>query len=71
LFDNFGAFSSRELELRATIIYYDRHPAAGEKETSIEEFVSIIHEIKPGFSMREIEIAIQELENRTYIQPWQ
>ena len=67
LFGNFGDFSAKELELRATIVYCDRDCRTLGKESSFKDFVSIVHDIKPGFEIYQIEAAIRELERLTYL----
>ncbi len=54
----FGDMSARELELRSTVIYFSK-----EKSMSKESMINCVKEIKPHFTLHEIEYAIDQLTN--------
>jgi uncharacterized protein len=68
LFSKFGDFTAKELELRATIVFCDRDNISSRRQSSRSDFISAVHEIKPGFTNREIEVATDALEQDNFIQ---
>jgi hypothetical protein len=65
LFSDFGRYTAKELELRATIIYVDRDLT--KLDRPVDELVETVHEIKPGFTLEQIESAIAELSAKNYV----
>ena len=51
---NFGNFTSAQLELLSTIIYVDREAAEKGKKVSMQSLARQVHEIKPHFGEPEI-----------------
>jgi len=64
-FNDFGSFTAKELELRATIVYASRELAKAGQPSG--ELLDTVHEIKPGFTREQIESAISDLVNKGYI----
>ncbi len=58
---DFGNFSTRELELRSTVLYLSK---PGQDRP---ELIKQVHEVKPHFSQAQIEAAIAELESKGYV----
>jgi uncharacterized protein YwgA len=66
LFNDFGRFTAKELELRSTVIFaFQEAEKTGSAENDLAETV---HEIKPGFTRAQIEDAIKELTQLGYVQ---
>lgn len=65
LFNEFGDYNAKDLELRATIVFVDKdlkilgHPP--------DEVLDTVREIKPGFSIEQIKKAATELAQKDYI----
>lgn len=65
LFNDFGRFNAKELELRSTIIYAYQELANSVRP--LNDLAETVQEIKPGFSRAEINEAIVELTKLGYI----
>ncbi len=65
--DEFGAFSAKELELRATIVYLDREVNRSKKNLDRSGFVALVKKIKPRFSQDNTNRALEELEKKNYV----
>jgi uncharacterized protein YwgA len=65
LFKDFGDYNAKELELRATIVYVDQDLA--KTQSSIDDLIETVKEIKPGFSVDQIKAAVNELTENKYI----
>jgi hypothetical protein len=61
LIADFGGFSAKDLELRSTVVYLFK-PDRGQPE-----LIKQVHEVKPHFSVTQIEAAISELEKKGYV----
>jgi len=61
--ENFGGFTAKELELRATIIYFVKEYGKQHEE----EIFGKIHELKPYFSMEKIQDTFYELKSKKII----
>lgn len=64
----FGSKCVRDLELCSTIVFVDRDAVSSRREMRRDDFVKEIKNIKPHFSIEEIEKALSELEGRGYIE---
>lgn len=62
LIADYGRSSTKDLELRSTIVYMVK------PERNDEELVGRVHEVKPHFSLEQISAALQELKERQYLQ---
>lgn len=65
LFNDFGRFNAKELELRSTIICAFQN--LQQSGSSLAELADMVHEIKPGFTRPQIDESIVELTNLGYI----
>ncbi len=66
--DEFGEFSAKELELRSTIVYLDRDVKRSKKDLDRSDFIGLAKKIKPRFTEDAIAKALDELENKGYIE---
>jgi uncharacterized protein len=66
LMENFGRYTARELELRATIIFIDRD-LRGTPQHTVDDLASLLNEIKPKFSLKEITQVIEEMKKSGYV----
>lgn len=62
LVSDFGLFSAKDLELRTTLIYLNKHNVFTE-----DELAKQLKELKPYFPLPEIESAIKELGAKSFI----
>lgn len=68
----FGGLTSGQIELVSTIVYvdqeevYDSH--LDDRSAALEELVSIVKEIKPHFSFRQIEQFVNELAHKNLLE---
>jgi hypothetical protein len=62
LIQDFGSFNAKELELLATIVYVDRDMR--DEGLSREDLIKMVGEIKPKFSLAEIETEVSKLEGK-------
>ena len=60
--------TARDLELRATTVYAERNLRAQNKLLDKREVCRLVGQIKPKFSYQEIELAIDELNEKRHIQ---
>jgi uncharacterized protein YwgA len=65
--DEFGAFSAKDLELRSTIVYLDRDVKRSKKALDRGGFIGLVKKIKPRFTPDAIAKALEELENKRYV----
>jgi len=68
LLAEFGSMRVRDLELRSTIVFVDRDAVTSSRKMTRNDFIQEIKSIKPHFSYEEIKEAMEELENRGYIE---
>jgi uncharacterized protein YwgA len=64
LVKDFGGRTARELELLSTIIFIDREPETSRSE---DDLVRLVREIKPKFSVEEIEASVGDLRAKKII----
>jgi uncharacterized protein len=67
LIKDFGAFSARDLELRATIIYVDREYEYKKTELTNDLLCKTVSAIKPKFSLHYIQEAVDELNHKGFL----
>ncbi len=67
ILEDFGSMRARDLELRSTIVFIDRDARISGRKFDRNRFIEEIKGIKPHFSVREIELALTELESKNYI----
>jgi uncharacterized protein len=65
--DQFGSLPTRDLELRATIIYADKDAERSGNLRTRDEFIALVKGIKPRFSESEISDATSELEKNGHV----
>jgi hypothetical protein len=63
----FGDLRARELELRATIVFADRESARERSPLRRDQLVERVHAIKPHFSPRTVEQAVDEMREKGYV----
>jgi len=66
LIKEFGGFTARDLELRATIIFIDRD-LKGTPQHLLDDIAKLVHEIKPKFAIAEITKVIEEMSKKGYV----
>jgi uncharacterized protein YwgA len=64
----FGAFSASELELRSTILFVDREFAGAGQNTSADEIIERVRQIKPHFESHVIRERVLDMANKGYLQ---
>jgi uncharacterized protein YwgA len=67
LIKDFGSFSARDLELRATIIYVDREYEYKKTELTNDLLCKTVSAIKPKFSLHYIQEVIDELKSKDFL----
>lgn len=65
--EEFGDLPTKDLELRATIIYADRDARRSGNSFTREEFIGLVKKIKPRFSESNISEALSELEKHDHV----
>jgi uncharacterized protein YwgA len=65
--NEFGAYNTRDLELRSTIIYADRDSRDNKKQHCRGDFIKLIHNLKPHFELNYIENVVAGLEEKGFI----
>lgn len=63
----FGTYTARELELRATIVHAERDAHRREQAITEATLVADVHEIKPHSPVATIQRAVHELRDKSYI----
>jgi hypothetical protein len=63
----FGKLPTKDLELRATIVYADRDAMRSSKSLGRDEFVGLVKKVKPRFSEPSISEALSELESNHHV----
>ena len=63
----FGAYNARELELRSTIIYTDRDLEINRKQYGRDDFIKLIHNLKPHFELSYIAEVVADLKDKDFI----
>jgi uncharacterized protein YwgA len=63
----FGGYNAKELELRATIVFFDRDLRYSKRTVSKNDFVNLIKQVKPRFDLKAIDRVVTEMESRAYI----
>ena len=57
----YGGYSAKQLEMRATTIYVEREMKRDGKPVSLDDLVRLVHDIKPYFPGDEIKSVVEEL----------
>jgi len=65
--EEFGNLATKDLELRATIMFADRDATRSGNPLTREDFVSLVKKIKPRFSECTIAEALSELESNDHV----
>lgn len=65
--EEFGSLATKDLELRATIIYADRDAMHSGSSMTRDDFIDLVRKIKPRFSERTIADALSELERNNHV----
>ena len=68
LVTEFGSYTAKDLELRATIVYVEREMHRKGKSSTMNEVSRLVGQIKPKFTNQEIVRAVEELTNKSHIQ---
>lgn len=63
----FGAYSAKDLELLATIVYVDQEIKMDENIPSQEQIFEIVKQLKPRFSDAEVNLRIEFLHKNNFI----
>lgn len=63
----FGKYSAKELELRSTIIYVCREAEENEQQQSRDDFIELVHNLKPNFDLKHIENVITRLDGKGFL----
>ena len=63
----FGKHSSKELVLRSTIIYVYRDAKENEQQQSRDDFIELVHNLKPNFGLKHIEDVITHLDRKGFL----
>lgn len=66
LIKDFGGFTARDLELRATLIFIDRD-LKGTSQHTMDNLAALLHEIKPKFPLHEIKQVIEEMKENGFV----
>ncbi|HEX8361968.1 MAG TPA: hypothetical protein VF613_17755 [Longimicrobium sp.] len=65
--DEFGGMTTKELELRATLVFAERDARRRGTRLAEDALVEEVHEIKPNFSREQIGAALRELREGNHI----
>lgn len=63
----FGKHSSKELVLRSTIIYVYRDAKENEQQQSRDDFIELVHNLKPNFGIDYIDTVVNFLEDKGFL----
>lgn len=63
----FGAMSAKQLELRATVVYFDRQAFRCQQSLSASEITGKVKSVKPHFEEAVIANAVQQLDKKGYL----
>jgi uncharacterized protein YwgA len=67
VFEGFGRFGTRALELRATIAYVAKDALARQRALTDDRLVRIVHDLKPHFDPDTIRAALEELRDESFL----
>ncbi|MDE2839805.1 MAG: hypothetical protein OXM03_04180 [Chloroflexota bacterium] len=67
LIEEYGHYSAKELEIRATMIYVEREMKGDGKPVSLDGLVRVVHDIKPYFPRDEIKSVAEELQAKEHV----
>lgn len=67
LIDVYGAFSAKELELRATIVYVAHEMQSDGKEVTVDALTKMVHDIKLYFRVGDIRSVVVELQEMGHV----
>ena len=67
LIEEYGHYSAKELEIRATMIYVEREMKRDSKPVSLDGLVRVVHDIKPYFPIDEIKSVAEELQAKGHV----
>ena len=68
LISEYGRFSAKELEMRATIVFVEREMNRDHGSVLREALVRVVSDIKPYFTEEEIEAAVEELQGKGHLE---
>ena len=68
LIKEYGRFSAKELEMRATIVFVEREMNRDHGSVLREALVRVVSDIKPYFTEEEIEAAVEELQAKGHLE---
>lgn len=68
LIEDYGHFSAKDLELRATIVYVAREMKRDEESLTFDGLVKRVHDIKPYFPVSEIKSVVEELQAKEHVE---
>ena len=68
LVEDYGTFSAKELELRATIVYVARDMRRDGKRVSVDALTQMVHDIKPYFPRQDIWSVVEELQAKGHVE---
>ena len=63
----FGKHSVKELVLRSTIIYVYRDAKENEQQQSRDDFIKLVHNLKPNFGIDYIDTVVNFLEDKGFL----
>ena len=67
LIKDYGAFSAKELELRATVVFVSRDMHADGKEVTVGSLTKVVRDIKLHFPIGEVRSVVEELEAKGHV----
>lgn len=67
LVEDYGSYSAKELEMRATIVFVEREVNRDRGAVSVADLVQVVQDIKPYFTEHEIRSAVMQLKCRKQI----
>lgn len=68
LIEDYGAYSAKELELRATIVYVAHEMRRDGKEVTVDALTKMVHDIKLYFPEGEIRSVVVELQDNGHVE---
>ena len=68
LIEEYGHFTAKDLEIRATTVYVEREMNRDGKQMSLEDLVRVVHDIKPYFPKEAIKSVAEELQSKGHVE---
>ena len=67
LIEDYGHYSAKDLEIRATIVFVEREMKRDRKRLTEDDLVQLVHDIKPYFPVSGIKSIVEELRSKRHV----